>query len=176
MCLFAYVLSQGYHRTDASARSKHLRSSNSTSIFFLIVFRTVYMLTAHKHSEIAFCCVFSSLRLLQERRSLSCALKVLAFTDNIPTYAITWVRNSFFLFYSYEGMCRSHATANSHIVFLCYLYVRTWEPHCSRCLSCFRSKEILYVYQISYVWYSMIASTLVVLVGIIVSLITGELP
>ncbi|KAH6938034.1 hypothetical protein HPB50_006529 [Hyalomma asiaticum] len=35
------------------------------------------------------------------------------------------------------------------------------------------NKGILYVYQISYVWYSMIASTLVVLVGIVVSLITG---
>lgn len=39
----------------------------------------------------------------------------------------------------------------------------------------FLSKEILYVYRISYVWYSMIACVLVVLVGIIVSLITGEL-
>ncbi|XP_065294724.1 sodium-coupled monocarboxylate transporter 1-like [Dermacentor albipictus] len=35
------------------------------------------------------------------------------------------------------------------------------------------NKEILYVYRISYVWYSMIASMLVVFVGIIVSLITG---
>lgn len=41
-------------------------------------------------------------------------------------------------------------------------------------MSMFFSKDILYVYRISYVWYSMIASMLVIFVGIIVSLITGE--
>lgn len=39
---------------------------------------------------------------------------------------------------------------------------------------CRFSKGIPFFYRISYVWYSMIACSLVVIVGIIVSLLTGE--
>lgn len=39
---------------------------------------------------------------------------------------------------------------------------------------CTFSKGIMWIYKISYVWYSMIGCFLVVIIGLVVSVLTGE--